>query len=298
MIPILKKAAIFSAGFFTCLLCCFLYYQNVIRSEESAVTEETNLPLEGQKAAEESAISIRMNDGMIEWYDGKKWNAYETSDSLLKQDPYYLAKDNLDQFEEELIASYHVQSSENSEDVENANENVEKRWTPLSGTIASAKSSSNSGNSSKKSSSGSRSSKSSGTSGSSNSNSGAASADSSSVTASSGESAVVADSGSASGAEASTGSTDSGSGAAASGGSGSGAAASSGGSGTGASASSGSTNSGAGTTAPSDNTNYGTGSTAPSGGSNTTGGSSPSSGSTSSGSSGDGQDTNWSGEYE
>jgi hypothetical protein len=300
----LKKTAIFFAGFFTCLLCCFLYYQNYVLKDETAVTEETNLSAQGHKAAEESDISIRMNDGMIEWYDGTKWNAYETSDALLMQDPYYLAKDNLEQFEEELVASYRAQSSENGEDTENANEDVEKRWNPLTGTIVSAKSSSDSGNSSKKSSSGSRSSKNSGTSGGSNSNSGTASSgtttDYSTVAAASGESAATAESGASNDAIA-PGNTGSDAGTAASSGdSGSGAqTASSGNSASsGQTASSGGSSSDTGAATPSGGTSSDAGATTPSGGSDTTGGSSQSSGSTSSESSGDGQDTAWTGDYE
>jgi hypothetical protein len=281
----LKKGNIFLAGFLTCLLFCVLYLKNT-EKHEIVTTEEDTLSLDNQLAAGESGVSIRMNDGVIEWYDGSKWNAYETAEELKMQDPYYLAQDKLAQFEADVAASYHTQSDEagDGDETSVSNESKNTVWSPLAGTVASSKSSSNSKNSSTGSSSnsgrteGNSATTSSGNSGSSGGTGSSTSGSSAGTTTPSG------------GSNSSTGTTTPSSGSSSS---------------AGTTTPSGGSSSSAGTTTPSSGSSSSAGTTTPSGGSdsssnettpseNTGSDSSANSGA----SSGDGQDNTWTEDYE
>lgn len=48
-------------------------------------------------------ILIRIDDGMVEWFDGSKWCQAASVEELQQQDKFYLAKEALEEFEQNYI---------------------------------------------------------------------------------------------------------------------------------------------------------------------------------------------------
>lgn len=46
-------------------------------------------------------IRVRVNDGMVQWFDGMKWNEVSSVEALQQEDRFYLAKAALEEFEQQ-----------------------------------------------------------------------------------------------------------------------------------------------------------------------------------------------------
>ena len=68
--------------------------------EQSDVMTPEQLAAEGYLAAD--VIRVRVEDGQVQWYDGRLWNQVAAVEELEKQDRFSLAEDAFKAFEEEL----------------------------------------------------------------------------------------------------------------------------------------------------------------------------------------------------
>lgn len=68
--------------------------------EQSDVMTPEQLAAEGYLAAD--VIRVRVEDGQVQWYDGRLWNQVSSVEELEKQDRFSLAEDAFKAFEEEL----------------------------------------------------------------------------------------------------------------------------------------------------------------------------------------------------
>ncbi len=50
------------------------------------------------------AVQLRINEGIVEWYDGLHWNAVADTETMVNADPYVLALEGYRAFEDEWLA--------------------------------------------------------------------------------------------------------------------------------------------------------------------------------------------------
>ena len=68
--------------------------------EQSEVMTPERLAAEGYLTAE--VIRVRVEDGQVQWYDGRLWNHVASVEELERQDRFFLAGEEFEAFEEEL----------------------------------------------------------------------------------------------------------------------------------------------------------------------------------------------------
>lgn len=87
-------------------------------------------------------LSIRVNNGYVEWWDGKVWNKGEAVEILTEQDPYFIAEQELKAFEEEyrneLDSENQIALDEEKEVGQELNVGVEKTTSSSSAGASSS----------------------------------------------------------------------------------------------------------------------------------------------------------------
>lgn len=77
-----------------------------LSTNQSTNTGNANaeIMLSGTDVVETSRIQVRVNDGVVQWFDGTYWNDVAPTEELQAQDKFHLAETKLAAFEEQYIA--------------------------------------------------------------------------------------------------------------------------------------------------------------------------------------------------
>lgn len=96
-----------------------LFYSAYLRAQEPpSCTIEGHIPAQ--------TVQVRMDAGVVEWFDGQNWNPVSGAEELSAQDRFQLAREGYRAFEEQLIEKLEAQSAaaEEAVDGEEAEEPV------------------------------------------------------------------------------------------------------------------------------------------------------------------------------
>ncbi len=98
-----------------------LFYSAYLRAQEPpSCTIEGHIPSQ--------AVQVRVDGGVVEWFDGQNWNPVSGAEELSAQDRFQLARESYRAFEDQLIEKLNAQSAaaEEPADGEEAGESEEE----------------------------------------------------------------------------------------------------------------------------------------------------------------------------
>ena len=74
-------------------------HMEYMQIREEKMAEENKLQT-AQTENQQEQIEVRILDGYVEWFDGAEWRRTESVEILQEKDPYYIAKEAFEAFEE------------------------------------------------------------------------------------------------------------------------------------------------------------------------------------------------------
>ena len=74
-------------------------HMEYMQIREEKMAEENKLQT-AQTENQQEQIEVRILDGYVEWFDGTEWRRTESVEMLQEKDPYYIAKEAFEAFEE------------------------------------------------------------------------------------------------------------------------------------------------------------------------------------------------------
>ena len=74
-------------------------HMEYMQIREEKMAEENKLQT-AQTENQQEQIEVRILDGYVEWFDGAEWRRTESVEMLQERDPYYIAKEAFEAFEE------------------------------------------------------------------------------------------------------------------------------------------------------------------------------------------------------